>query len=161
MNAINRLARMLVAMVLAVGSSTVMTPLWLYQGLFLRQKATREWPNVLQFILSGVARQTLYFQGILGAQPGPYTRKPFYLENLISPSTSFTWIQPAGKSQKTSNGKQVGFDDSMLPVKLSPKEWNKQTAAYWYRNKRDTSPISKRKSPAVLYFRELRSLFPL
>jgi hypothetical protein len=151
MSAIPLAARMLVAMTMAVGVSTVMTPLWLIRGIFLRRRE-KGWPNLLQYILTCVGRETLRFQAILGAQPGHYTRQPFMIERLLSPSSSTVFIKPAGA--KKTGGNDSGFDDSKLPVKLNAKEWNRETAALWYRNKEDTSPESKRKSPVVLYFRE-------
>jgi hypothetical protein len=148
MSAIVRVARLLIAMTIAVGNSAVLLPIWLVRGLFLRQKG-KGYPNTLQYILNGVGRQTLKWQALIGAQPGHYTR-PFYtIEKWLSPSSELIFVKPVGKAD---------FDDSMLPVKLDQKELNKDVAALWYRNKNDTSPLLKRKSPVVLYFREYSML---
>lgn len=145
-----RLARMAVAMSLALGVSGVMLPVWLVRGLLLRKRPSKQWPNLLQYILTSVTRTTLGWQAFLGAQPGPYTRKPGAIEQWISAS-KFEWIKPAGRRNVQAG---TGFDDASLPVPLDAKEWTKDTAGLWYRNTEDLTPPTRRASPVVLYFRE-------
>lgn len=90
----------------------------------------------------------------LGVQPALYTRTPTSIEQWISGGT-FEWVLPVGrKNRGGKNINEVGFDDYSLPVKLAVKEANKKTAGIWYRNKRDSSPLTNRQSPVVLYFRK-------
>jgi hypothetical protein len=150
----------LLAVFLTLGSTFVMTPIWLFRSV-TRKSTSKECPNALQNYMTMIARNFIYWLAVIGTQPSINTRTPSRLRDWIL-CRSFQWVKPAPVGVFTGNGdaekaEKYCFDTTKLPLDLEEKEISKQTAALWFFNPAEKAvlPIkSARKSSVLLYFRE-------